>query len=113
MRVALQFLSRRGRCVMSNAPKDPPVDQKAPSPPVPLEEKWQRWYREVKVGVDDLAAVAEDQLRPERDRDLGVRQAMRLYQEARDKLASLFAYADRVGDENGHDPAGSGGSPAD
>jgi hypothetical protein len=94
---------------MSDTPKDPPVDPKAPPPPVPPDEKWQGWYREVKVGVDDLAAVVEDQLRPERDRDLGVRQAMRLYQEARAKLTSLFAYADRGGGDGGG-LAGSGGS---
>jgi len=36
---------------------------------------------------------------------------MRLYQEARDKLASLFAYADRGGGD-ARDQAGSGASPA-
>jgi hypothetical protein len=93
---------------MSDTPNDPPVDPKAP--PVPPEEKWQGWYREVKVGVADMAAVTEDQLRPERDRDLGVREAMRLYQEARAKLVSLFAYADRGGGDDAN-LAGSGGSP--
>ena len=36
---------------------------------------------------------------------------MRLYQEARDKLASLFAYVDREGGDDGG-LAGSGGTQA-
>ena len=78
------------------------------------------WFRELRVGIDDLDAVLRDQLRKKRDRDLGPREARRLYRDARDKLRSLLAYAGGGGDdgdggdvdESGRDPAGSGGSPA-
>jgi hypothetical protein len=65
-------------------------------PPVPPDEAWWKWCDEVRVGVDDMSAVTEDQLRPVRERDLGVREADRLFHDARDKLAKLFAYVDRA-----------------
>jgi len=95
--------------------QNPKDDQKGP-PALP-DDVWRSWYRELRAAVDDLEAVTADQTRREHRRDLGARQAKRLFREAREKLASLFAYADRGGrgdgDESGRDPAGSGGSPAD
>jgi hypothetical protein len=108
---------------MSQDPKDPkkaPAIRVLPPPPDPNNTKnWREWYVAVRVAVDDQNAVLEDRLRRPRKRDLGVREAKRLYREARDKLAALFAYADGGcdgggggDDESGRDPAGSGGSPA-
>jgi hypothetical protein len=62
---------------------------------VPTDEMWRQWHIEVRVAFDDMAAVLEDQLRPPRERDLGPREALRLYHDARDKLTRLFAHADR------------------
>jgi hypothetical protein len=75
-----------------------------------------QWLLDAHVGVEDLVAVTRDQLKPVRERRLGVREAKRLYREARKKLAALFACALGPiddGGEVGGDPAGSGGSPAD
>jgi hypothetical protein len=80
--------------------KEPPEEGK--EPPSLRGDVWREWYREVRVGVADMAAVAEDQLQKKRERDLGVREATRLFNDARDKLARLFAHAE-----------GRGGSPAD
>jgi hypothetical protein len=94
---------------MSNETKTPP--------PAPSDPNWSRWLLELRVTVDDQNAVLQDLLRKERHRDLGVREAKRLYRETRDKLRSLLAHAGGGdggdgGDESGRDPAGSGGSPA-
>jgi len=67
------------------------------TPPALPDDVWRCWYREVRAAVDDLQAVTADQTRRKQRRDLGARQAKRLYRDARDKLASLFAYADRGG----------------
>jgi hypothetical protein len=70
-----------------------PKDQK--TPPALPDDVWRSWYPELRAAVDDLQAVTADQTRRKQRRDLGPRQAKRLYRDARDKLASLFAYADR------------------
>ena len=95
---------------------EPP--EEGQEPPSLRGDAWRQWYREVRVGVADMAAVAADQLQKKRERDLGVREATRLFEDARDKLAKLFATAEGRGqgepdDESGREPAGSGGSPAD
>jgi hypothetical protein len=64
-------------------------------PPILTDEMSRKWFAEVRTAVADIEAVTEDVLRPERDRDLGVREATRLYNDAHDKLAKLFAYAAR------------------
>jgi hypothetical protein len=93
-------------------------ETKTPKPSInPTDPRWQRWLLEMRVTIDDQDAVLQDLLRKERHRDLGVREAKRLYRETRDKLRSLLAHAGGGdggdgGDESGRDPAGSGGSPA-
>ena len=82
---------------MSDDSRTEPPEEK--EPPSLRGEAWRGWYREMKVGVADTQAVAEDQLRRKRERDLGVREATRLYNDARDKLARLFAYAEGTGRE--------------
>jgi hypothetical protein len=85
-------------------------------PPLPPGEEWRRWQRRVRVAFRDLEAVTKDRLRRKRKRDLGIREAKRLYREARDTLESLLALAgggDDGGDEGGGDPAGLGGSPGE
>ena len=100
---------------MSNELKDP---QGVPTPP----NDWPRWYREMCSATLDHEAVTEDLLRPPWKRDLGIREAKRLYRDARDKLARLLALGGGSGgggddgdggDEGRGDPAGLGGSPAD
>ena len=94
-------------------------ETKRPESPPDLNDPKQRkrWLRDLRVAIDDQGAVLRDQLRKERDRDLGPREARRLYREARDTLRSLLAQAGGGGDdgdggdETGRDPAGSGGSP--
>jgi hypothetical protein len=93
---------------MSDDVRTEPPEEK--EPPSLRGGEWRGWYRGVKVGVADMRAVAEDRLRRKRERDLGVREATRLYNDARDKLARLFAYAEDAGRGDGD---GSGGSPAD
>jgi hypothetical protein len=98
---------------MSNEPKDPKGTSGLPP-------EWRGWYREVRTALRDHEAVTKDLLRRKRKRDLGVREAKRLYRDASDTLAKLLAYAGgsgggddgEGGDESGRDPAGSGGSPA-
>jgi hypothetical protein len=90
---------------------------RTPKPPAPPGPTRERWLLELRVTIDDQDAVLRDLLRKERHRDLGVREAKRLYRETRDKLRSLLAYAGGGdggdgGDESGRDPAGSGSSPA-
>jgi hypothetical protein len=89
---------------MSNETKTP-----KPPPPHPTDPKWERWLLEVRVTVDDQDAVLRDLLRKERHRDLGVREAKRLYRETRDKLRSLLAHA---GGGDGGDGGDESGSPA-
>ena len=88
---------------MNDETKDPEKkepDNTPPAPPLPLhmDPRWRNWYLELRVGFADMRAVGADQLRPPRERDLGVREAMRLFQDAEEKLLSLFAYAERGGD---------------
>jgi hypothetical protein len=89
---------------MNEEKKDPEKEDVESTPPPPplvplhMDPKWARWYVELRVGFADMRAVLEDQLRPPRERDLGVREAMRLFQDAQEKLLSLFAYAERGGD---------------
>ena len=71
-------------------------------PPLPPGMDWPTWSRKVRVGVRDLSAVTADRLRRKRKRDLGIREAKRLYREARDTLASLLALAGG-GDDGGDD----------
>jgi hypothetical protein len=103
-------LERGRRCRMSEETKDPQKDPRniplPPQLPLPLQmdPKWRGWYIEIRVACADIAAVMEDQLRPARERDLGVREAMRIYKDAREKLMSLFAYAERGGDPVGDTP---------
>ena len=97
---------------MSNEQKEPTG---LPAPP----EDWSRWIADVVTSYRDLDAVTKDQLRRERKRDLGVREAKRLYRDASDQLARLLGLAGGRGGGDGGDggdhrgdPAGSGGSPA-
>ena len=60
-----------------------------------------RWLADLRVAVDDSAAVAEDMLRPPRRRDLGPREHRRLYQDAAAKLDALFDHADPPQDSSG------------
>ena len=83
---------------MSNEPKDP-TDLPAPPP------DWPRWIAEVRSATLDHDAVTKDLLRRKRKRDLGVREAKRLYKEARDSLASLLA----LGGSRGGGDDGEGG----
>ena len=77
----------------------------------PGDPKWQSWFLALHVAIQDMEAVLHDQLRKERKRDLGHRQAKRLYREARDKLLNLLAAAGGGGDDgdggdkDGPDPA--------
>jgi hypothetical protein len=97
---------------MTNEPNDP----KGPPPPP---KDWPRWIREVRTAFRDHDAVTKDLLRRKRKRDLGHREAKRLYKDATDKLAKLLGLAGGGGDdgdggdERRGDPAGLGGSPAD
>jgi hypothetical protein len=69
------------------------------------------WLVDLRVACDDIDAVLEDALRPERRRRLGVLEWKRLRREARDKLAALFTYA--AGEEpEGGAPADPAGNPA-
>ena len=70
---------------MSDQPKDPN------DLPLPPPQGWPQWIADVRTAVLDHEAVTEDLLRRKRKRDLGVREAKRLYKEARDQLASLLA----------------------
>jgi hypothetical protein len=66
------------------------------------------WLVDMRVACDDIDAVLEDALRPERRRRLGVLEWKRLRREAREKLAALFTYAAGEMPEGGApaDPAG-------
>ena len=86
---------------MSNEPKDP---NDLPAPP----QGWAKWMAEVRTATLDHEAVTKDLLRPKRKRNLGVREAKRLYKEARDQLAKLLA----LGGGRGGGDDGDGGSPA-
>ena len=85
---------------MSNTPKDP---NDLPPPP----QDWKRWLADVQTSYRDLDAVTKDQLRRKRKRDLGVREAKRLYRDASDSLARLLGLA---GGRGGGDD-GEGGTP--
>ena len=78
---------------MSDDPKD--------LPPPPAD--WPRWIADVRTAVLDHDAVTKDLLRRKRKRDLGVREAKRLYKEARDSLASLLALGGGRGGGEGGD----------
>jgi hypothetical protein len=69
-------------------------DTKNPKPPPdPHDPRWPQWFADLRVGIEDMDAVLRDQLRKKRNRDLGPREARRLYRDARDKLRSLLALA--------------------
>ncbi len=71
-----------------------------------------QWFADLRVAIDDAGAVAEDALRPFRQRDLGPREHRRLYQDAAGKLAALLAYADPSGaDSEDAPPSGARTSP--
>ena len=94
---------------MSQEPQDPKV------PPIPKD--WTRWILDVRTNFEDLDAVTHDQLRPERKRDLGVREAKRLYRDASENLAALLGLGGgrRGGGRRGggnDDGKGSSGAPA-
>ena len=103
-----------------------------PNPPLELHElemevlpidpgdpKWRSWFLDLHVAIKDQDAVLRDQLRKKRKRDLGPREARRLYREAHDKLLNLLAAAGGGGDDGdggdkgGGDPAPPADSPAD
>jgi hypothetical protein len=87
---------------MSNEPKD---RDDAPT--------WYRWLLELRVTLDDQEAVLADLLRRKRNRNLGVREAKRLYRETRKKLGGLLAYAAaKAGEEESGRGPGSSGTPA-
>jgi hypothetical protein len=65
----------------------------------PGDPKWQRWFLDLHVGFQDYDALLRDLLRKKRKRNLGVREAKRLYREARDKLLNLLAAAGGGGDD--------------
>jgi hypothetical protein len=79
----------------------PPLPLPPPATPLPHTEKWRKWYIELKVACADIGAVTEDLLRPTRERDLGVREATRIYTDAREKLMSLFAFVEHGSDTEG------------
>jgi hypothetical protein len=89
------------------------------TPPDPKTPDWPRLLLDLRVAFDDGDAVTRDLLRKKRKRDLGYREAKRLYRDSRDQILKLLALAGGGGnngdggDEDGRDPAGSGGSPAD
>ena len=85
---------------MSDKPQDPNI------PPAPPKD-WPRWIADVQTSYRDLDAVTKDQLRRKRKRDLGVREAKRLYRDASDQLARLLGLA---GGRGGGDD-GEGGPP--
>jgi hypothetical protein len=74
-----------------------PEEAKKQDPPQMDSREWRHWYGAVKAASDDMDAALRDALKPKRKRDLGVHEAKRVYRAARDKLAALFAYADRGG----------------
>jgi hypothetical protein len=83
---------------MSNAPKDP---NDLPPPP----QDWPRWVAGARTAFLDHDAVTKDLLRPKRKRDLGIRQAKRLYKEARDQLAKMLGLGGgRGGGDDGEGP---------
>src|SRR5262249_57045769 len=63
-----------------------PQDRRVP----PIPKNWERWILDVQTSYEDLDAVTQDQLRRKRNRDLGVREAKRLYREASADLARLL-----------------------
>jgi hypothetical protein len=63
-------------------------------PPLPPGMDRAAWFRKVRMGVRDLGAVTKDRLRRKRKRDLGIREAKRLYDDAWDTLVSLLALDD-------------------
>ena len=74
----------------------------------PGDPKWKRWFLDLHIALQDQDAVLHDQLRKKRKRDLGPREARRLYRESRDRLRDLLAAAGGGGDDGdggGHDPA--------
>jgi hypothetical protein len=77
----------------------------------PRDPKWAGWLLELRVAIQDQDAVLRDQLRKKRQRNLGPREARRLYREARDKLRDLLVLAGGGGDDGdggdkgGRDPA--------
>ena len=75
-------------------------------PPLPPGEEWRRWHRRVRVAFRDLEAVTKDRLRRKRKRDLGIREAKRLYRDAWDDLAWL------LGEKGGGDDGRDKGAPA-
>ena len=85
---------------MTHEPRDPKV------PPIPKE--WERWILDVRTNYQDLDAVTKDQLRRKRNRDLGVREAKRLYRDASDSLARLLGLGGgrRGGGDDGEGPSG-------
>ena len=87
---------------MSDEPQDPKV------PPIP--ENWEQWFLDVRTAYEDLDAVTHDQLRRERNRDLGVREAKRLYRDASDSLARLLGLG---GGRRGGGRRGGGGRGSD
>jgi hypothetical protein len=68
-------------------------DTKTP-PPVLTDPHGRRWLLEMRVTLDDQDAVLQDLLRKERHRDLGVREAKRLYRETRRTERSLFLHSE-------------------
>jgi hypothetical protein len=88
---------------MSQEPQDPKV------PPIP--KNWEQWFLDVSTNYE-----AHDQLRRKRNRDLGVREAKRLYRDASDNLARLLGLGGgrRGGGRRGggDDGEGSSGAPA-
>src|SRR5579862_8260412 len=65
----------------------------------PGDPKWQEWFLDLDIGIKDMVAVLRDLLRKKRKRNLGHREAKRLYREARDKLLNLLAAAGGGGDD--------------
>jgi hypothetical protein len=78
----------------------------------PGDPKWRRWFLDLHVGIKDQDALLRDLLRKKRKRDLGHRQAKRLYREAHDKLLNLLAAAGGGGDDGDGGDKGEG-APAD
>jgi hypothetical protein len=87
---------------MNNPPNNP---QDLPPPP----KDWPRWIADLRTAHEDHKAVTKDLLRRKRKRDLGIREAKRLYKDATDTLASLLA----LGGGRGGGDDGEGGPPAD
>jgi hypothetical protein len=72
-------------------------------------EAVREWWRALLAAYEDVAAVADDLVKPYRKRKLGPAAARKLYRDADKSVRSLVSYGDPLLAERG-DPAGNGGA---